>query len=264
MAGLRSLPGVGSYTAAAVASIAWDVPVPLVDGNVARVLCRLHAIPGDPRRGAARAAVEAAAASLLNRRHPGDHNQALMELGALVCLPRAPRCAACPLAPACRAHASGAPESFPARRPSKPAVRVRLAAGVARRLGRLVLVEDTRLVPGHLVVPLVETADGLDPREALRAAWPELAGRRAARLEPAGVVRHSVLERRYEVEVFAVVEAPAARGPGRPRLVLPARLEETPRGGLLAKVLSVAAGRETPPRPARASRGPAPPTRRGG
>jgi A/G-specific adenine glycosylase len=120
VAALCALPGVGPYTAAAVASIAFGVPVPLVDGNVARVLSRLHAIPGDPRTGAARAAVEAAAAGFLNRRRPGDHNQALMELGALVCLPRAPRCAACPLSGACRARASGAPESFPARRPRSP------------------------------------------------------------------------------------------------------------------------------------------------
>jgi A/G-specific adenine glycosylase len=264
VAALRALPGVGPYTAAAVASIAFGVPVPLVDGNVARVLSRLHAIPGDPRAGAARAAVEEAAAGFLNRRHPGDHNQALMELGALVCLPRAPRCASCPLSAACRARASGDPESFPARRPPKPAVRVRLAAGVARRRGRLVLVEDTRLVPGHLVVPLVAPARGAGAGEALRAGWPALAGRRAARLEPAGVVRHSVLERRYEVEVFTVVESASAHGAGRPRLLLPAELEEAPRGGLLAKVLALTAPCGTSPPPARARRGPARPTPRGG
>lgn len=261
---LRALPGVGPYTAAAVASIAFGVPVPLVDANVARVLSRLHAIPGDPRAGAARAAVEAAAARLLNRRRPGEHNQALMELGALVCLPRAPRCAACPLLESCRARAAGSPDSFPARRPRKPVVRVRLAAGVARRRGRLVLVEDTLLVPGHLVVPLVAPKEGASARAALRAAWPSLAGRRAARLEPAGLVRHAVLERRYTVEVFRVAEGPSTHGAGRPLLLRPDRLGEAPRGALLAKVLSLAAPCAASLRPARARRGPAPPTRPGG
>jgi len=74
-------------------------------------LARLHAIPGDPRTGASRAAVETAAEEFLNRRSPGDHNQALMELGALVCLPRSPRCEACPLARRCLGLASGRPEA---------------------------------------------------------------------------------------------------------------------------------------------------------
>jgi len=262
VAELSGLPGVGPYTAAAVASIAFGVPAPVVDGNVARVLARLLAIPGDGRTGASRTAVEAAAAAFLDRRRPGEHNQALMELGALVCLPRAPRCGECPLSPSCRAAASGRPEAFPARRPRKPVVRLRLAAGVAWRRGRLVLVEDAHLVPGHLVVPLVAPREGEDAREALRAAWPALAGRPVTRLVLAGRVRHSVLERRYEVDVFEVAEGAEARGSGRPRLLAPAEVADAPRGGLLPKALAVTA----PPlrRPARARRGPAPPKPRGG
>ena len=276
---LRALPGIGPYTAAAVASIAFGAQVPALDGNVARVLARLHAIPGDPRTGASRAAVAAAAAAFLNRRSPGDHNQALMELGALVCLPRSPRCEACPFARGCLALASGRPEAFPQRRPRKPAVFVRLTAGLARRRGRLVLVEDVLLVPGHLVVPLVEVAAGADARRTLAAAWPRLAGRPAARLTLAGTVRHTVLERRYRVEVFEVTEAspgsgvsqlsegPATPGGPRPRLLLPEELAKEPRGGLLRKVLALSApGTDAPgsSRRARARRGPAPPKPSGG
>jgi A/G-specific adenine glycosylase len=261
---LRSLPGVGPYTAAAVASIAFGVAVPLVDGNVARVLARLLAIPGDVRTGAARAAVDAAATTLLNRRSPGDHNQALMELGALVCLPRAPRCSSCPLARECRALESGRPESFPARRPRKPAVRVRLAAGVARRHGHLVLVEDLFLVPGHLVVPLVEVPRDADAGEALRAAWPRLAGRRAKRIVPVGTARHSVLERRYGVEVFEVTEGKTAFGAPLLRLVRPAELTREPRGGLLPKLLALSAPAAGSAPPGRARRRPARPKRPGG
>jgi A/G-specific adenine glycosylase len=89
--GLRALPGVGPYTAAAVASIAVGVPAAVVDGNVARVLARFLAIPGDARSSRFRHVVERAADALLDRRSPGEHNQALMELGALVCLPRGGR-----------------------------------------------------------------------------------------------------------------------------------------------------------------------------
>ena len=261
---LRALPGVGPYTAAAVASIAFGVPAPLVDGNVARVLARLLAVPGDVRAGAARALVDDAAAAFLNRRSPGDHNQALMELGALVCLPRAPRCGSCPLARECRALASGQPESFPVRRPRKPAVRIRLAAGVARRRGLLVLVEDPFLVRGHLVVPLVEVAEGSDAGEALRAAWPRLAGRLATRVVPVGTARHSVLERRYGVEVFQVTEGKAATGAPRLRLVHPGELSAEPRGGLLPKLLALSAPAAGPVPPGRARRRPARPKRRGG
>ncbi len=259
---LRALPGVGPYTAAAVASLAFGTPVPLVDGNVSRVLSRVGAIPGDGRTGASGAAVARAAEAFLDRRRPAEHNESLMELGALVCLPRAPLCPGCPLRPACRAHALGRPEAFPAPRARKAAVRLRLAAGVARRAGRLVLVDDAHLVRGHLVVPLLELAAGADAALRLRAAWPSLAGRRAKRLSPLGTVRHAILERRYVVEVFAVEEAGPTdeRVPVRP--VHPRDLESEPRGGLLGKVLalSASAGSPAPPGRARPARAPRKPT----
>ncbi len=268
---LRTLPGIGPYTAAAIASIAFGAAVPALDGNVARVLARLHAIPGEPRAGASRAAVEAAASAFLNRRSPGDHNQALMELGALVCLPRSPRCIACPLARDCRARASGRTRDFPGKRARKPAVSVRLAAGIARRRGRLVLVEDAILVPGHLVVPLVEVGPGADAGRALGSVWPRLAGRAALRIELVGTVRHTVLERRYVVDVFDVTEAPrvderpAAAETPHTRLLLPKKLESEPRGGILRKLLALSAQAPTgSSRPGRARRGPAPPKPRGG
>ena len=268
---LRTLPGVGPYTAAAIASIAFGTAVPALDGNVARVLARLHAIPGDPRAGASRAAVEAAATAFLNRRSPGNHNQALMELGALVCLPRSPRCDTCPLARECRARASGRTGDFPASRPRKPTVSVRLAAGVARRRGRLVLLEDAFLVPGHLVVPLVEVGAGDDAGHVLASGWPRLAGRLAQRVVFLGTVRHTVQERRYCVDVFEVTEAsrggeaPEKPGARRPRLLLPTELEREPRGGILYKLLALSAAEAASSfRPARARRGPAPPERNGG
>ncbi len=260
---LRALPGVGPYTAAAVASLAFGVPVPLVDGNVSRVLSRLKAIPGDGRTGASGAAVAEAAAAFLDRRRPAEHNEALMELGALVCLPRAPLCPACPLRSGCRARTLGRAEEFPAPRARKAAVRLRFAAGVARRSGRLVLVDDVHLVRGHLVVPMLEVTAGTDAARRLREAWPSLAGRRAKRLSPLGSVRHAVLERRYRVEVFAVEEAGPADRRVPVRLVLPRALEAEPRGGLLGKVLALSGSADAPAPPARARPARAPRKRTG-
>ncbi|HTB96964.1 MAG TPA: A/G-specific adenine glycosylase [Terracidiphilus sp.] len=100
---LRMLPGIGSYTAAAIASIAHDEHVPVVDGNVERVLCRLQGWEAVGRAGAAtlRRKIDGVAQSLLDPARPGDFNQALMELGATVCAPRNPRCLVCPLSPDC-------------------------------------------------------------------------------------------------------------------------------------------------------------------
>ena len=249
---LRALPGVGPYTAAAVASLAFGVPVSLVDGNVSRVLSRVSAIPGDGRTGASGAAVAEAAEAFLDRRRPAEHNEALMELGALVCLPRAPLCPACPLRSGCRARALGRPEAFPAPRVRKAVVRLRLAAGVARRSGRLVLVDDAHLVRGHLLVPMLELPAEADAARRLHATWLSLAGRRAKRLSPLGTVRHAVLERRYVVEVFAVEETGPADGRITVRLVHPGALEAEPRGGLLGKVLALSAGPIAPAPPGRA------------
>jgi A/G-specific adenine glycosylase len=100
---LRLLPGIGNYTAAAIASIAHGEPIPVVDGNVERVICRLQGWESVGRSGAAalRHKVETAASQILDPARPGDFNQALMELGATVCTPRSPQCLTCPLSADC-------------------------------------------------------------------------------------------------------------------------------------------------------------------
>ena len=113
---MRSLPGIGEYTAAAVASIAFGEEVAAIDGNVERVISRRLAFAGDPKLAEGRRVVREEAQRLLDRERPGDSNQALMELGATVCLPRTPRCRHCPIRSSCQGHLSGRPESFPAAR----------------------------------------------------------------------------------------------------------------------------------------------------
>lgn len=113
---LKSLPGIGSYTAGAIASIAFDLPVPAVDGNVLRVMARIREDDGDIMKQSVRRRVEEDLAVVMPEDAPGDLNQALMELGATVCLPNgAPRCGECPLAFCCRARADGRVEEFPVK-----------------------------------------------------------------------------------------------------------------------------------------------------
>ncbi|HLZ82122.1 MAG TPA: A/G-specific adenine glycosylase [Caulobacteraceae bacterium] len=112
-AALRGLPGVGAYTAAAVAAIAFDAPANVVDGNVERVMARLFAV--ETPLPTAKPELAALAARLVTSDRPGDWAQALMDLGALVCRPKAPLCEACPLSSFCVARAAGAPESYPRR-----------------------------------------------------------------------------------------------------------------------------------------------------
>ncbi len=115
---LRKLPGIGAYTAAAVAAIAFDRKATAVDGNVERVMARVHAI--DTPLPAAKTELTAAARAMTPDRRPGDFAQALMDLGATVCTPRRPRCSACPWRTGCRAFAAGTAEGLPRRTAKTP------------------------------------------------------------------------------------------------------------------------------------------------
>jgi len=136
---IRSLPGVGDYTARAILSIAFDLPYTLLDGNVARVLSRLGALQGNLHQLGFRRAVEAQLQRLLSPRSPGDFNQSLMELGQTLCLPRSPRCPACPVRSWCRAYKSGPPQLYPQPRPRRAAESHYLAAAILRRGPRVAM-----------------------------------------------------------------------------------------------------------------------------
>jgi A/G-specific adenine glycosylase len=125
-----ALPGIGRYTGAAILSIAFGAKHAVLDGNVARVLARLGAIRGDLRESRRWQWLQRTAGELLDPKSPGDWNQAMMELGAMVCTPRAPQCLVCPAAKFCRARQLGDPESFPEKQNKREAVQVVLAAAV--------------------------------------------------------------------------------------------------------------------------------------
>jgi A/G-specific adenine glycosylase len=128
--GLLELPGVGPYTAAAVASIAFGRDEPVLDGNVIRVLARLFSIRGNPRCAEVKKRLRSLAQMLLRRGQAASLNQALMDLGARICQPRTPRCDACPIAALCNAHRTGQETSFPPKQERRKAPHVDVVAGL--------------------------------------------------------------------------------------------------------------------------------------
>lgn len=146
-AGLRELPGIGPYTAAAVAAIAFDRPAVVVDGNVERVMARLNAVE-DPLPGA-KPRLRELAAALAPSHRPGDYAQGVMDLGATICTPRRPACGICPWAGCCAGRLAGLAESLPRKAPQAPKPLRHGIAYIARRPDGAVLLE-TRPASGLL------------------------------------------------------------------------------------------------------------------
>ncbi|MCC6415095.1 MAG: A/G-specific adenine glycosylase [Opitutaceae bacterium] len=213
----RELPGIGPYTAAAITSITFHAPAAVVDGNVVRILARLTA-DATPHKDGLRAvkAFTPLADVLLNRRHPGDHNQAMMELGATVCLRRNPRCEICPVRGFCAAHRAGDPETYP-RLTAKRMEQVAIARGWCLRRGQLLLhrapATSRRLADMHEL----PTADQLG------LTTDELARTSPLTVKKRGITRYQITESIYAVP------------PPKP---LPADLRWVPVDGLDAITLS--------------------------
>jgi A/G-specific adenine glycosylase len=192
--GLLGLPGIGRYTAGAIASIAFGEAVGLVDGNVARVLARLFAIDEDIKRGGMRRA-EGLAERLVHATEPGNWNQALMELGATVCTPRAPSCDRCPVQGHCRAYAEGRVDALPVVSPKTPPRLLEVQALVARFGGRVLLARrrSEGLFGGLWEPPSI--AGGAAARRDLLRRFP------LASSERRGKITHVLSHRRLSVDV---------------------------------------------------------------
>ncbi len=136
---IRALPGIGDYTAAAIGSIAFDLPFAVLDGNVLRVVARVTNDASDISAGRTRARFREIAQQWMDPRQPGHFNQALMELGATVCLPRHPLCLVCPLAACCRARQEGTAAQLPVKLRKTAPVRLNGVLLVVRHRGRILL-----------------------------------------------------------------------------------------------------------------------------
>jgi A/G-specific adenine glycosylase len=153
---IRALPGVGDYTAAAVASIAFSLPYPALDGNVLRVLSRLLDDDSDIASKETKNYFSELASRILDRRQPGTFNQAMMELGATLCLPKNPQCLLCPVSSACRALRTGRQNDLPLKRRAQKAVQEKRRLFWIERDGKLLLWRrkpDARLMPGFWELP---------------------------------------------------------------------------------------------------------------
>lgn len=165
---LAALPGVGPYTTAAVASLAFGHPLPVLDGNVERVLTRLCAVDAPVDAPAVKRGLRELAGRLMKGNPPGAFNESMMELGARICLPRAPRCGVCPLAGVCKAFRAGKPEAFPVKRPKKKIPVVEVGGAVIWREPGVFLVakrHDKGLLGGMWEFP----GGKQEPGESLQA-----------------------------------------------------------------------------------------------
>ncbi|MEP0766261.1 MAG: A/G-specific adenine glycosylase [Fimbriimonadia bacterium] len=172
VAGFRDMPGIGEYSAAALASRVYGVPVAAVDGNVERVVARLFGIEGKLDAAPGRAAIREGARELLDRERSGDWNQAMMELGARVCVAGEPRCAECPVSVYCRAHAEGLTDRIPARPESRAPVRLSHACAVLTdgRRAKLVQIGPDRWWSGLWEFPRTDVSRGESTSAAARRA----------------------------------------------------------------------------------------------
>ena len=173
---LQQLPGVGRYTAGAIASIAYGTRAPLLDGNVARVLMRLLAVPGDPKDARLRTQLWTVAETLLPARRCGDFNQALMEIGAIVCTTRSPVCDQCPLLADCQAYRLGQVDQIPAVA-SKAKVREQSVVIVAVQCGSSLLFvqrPSEGLWAGLWELPSEPVAPGETSQQAIQRLYARL------------------------------------------------------------------------------------------
>ncbi len=220
---LRALPGIGAYTAAAIASIAHGEPVAVVDGNVERALCRLEGWEGGSKTGPLRRKIESLAGRLVDPARPGDFNQAMMELGAVVCTPRSPRCAECPVERHCQTR--GEHKTAP-RRPM-----------VSRESAHALVVRSAKK---NLEALLEQRPASLTVMPGL---WelPELLAEAVPVVEPLMTLRHAIMQVNYRARIFAVAEKDVKKltaSAGRRRWVPLNDASEMALTGLTRKVLA--------------------------
>ena len=212
---LRALPGIGDYTAAAIAAIAFDIGAVPVDGNVERVVSRLFAV--EEELPATKPRIKQLATSLLAGERAGDFAQALMDLGATICSPKRPACALCPWVRSCAAHLRGDQETFPRKAPKREGQLRRGAAYVAVRAdGRVLLRQrpDKGLLASMMEVPGSAWASDFDEKSALRTA-PRLKGAKWKRAP--GVVRHVFTHFPLELAVFRATTPRSTKAPAGAR-----------------------------------------------
>jgi A/G-specific adenine glycosylase len=220
---IRALPGIGDYTAAAIASIAFHLPYAVLDGNVLRVVARIHNDPSDIASARTHDRFRAAAQQWIDPGDPGRFNQALMELGATVCLPRHPLCLLCPVASACQARAAGTVAQLPVKLRRAEPVRIEGVLLVIVRGSRVLLRQrdaGASRMAGFWDLPTPEDLPSVRPGAVL------------------GAIRHTITHHHYRLDIR---RAPAPRRVAKPLAWFsPAELPGIPLSTIARKALHVA------------------------
>lgn len=242
---VKQLPGIGDYIASAVLSIAFGKPHAVADGNVKRVLARMFLISTPANQAASHGVFKNLATALLDRLNPGDYNQAMMELGALVCAPRRPDCAACPVIRYCRAFKSEAVGDYPQRVKRAPASVRHVAAGVVEKKGRILLVRraEQGLLGGLWEFPGGEVCRGRDPARGCRNHIKSLTNLEVTVEKHVATVRHTYTHFKLLMDVYHcrwMAGRVHLRGPAGFKWVPPARMTDLPLHGAVHKALSKA------------------------
>jgi len=218
---IRELPGVGTYTAAAVASIAFGGKHAVVDGNVMRVIARFSGDAADIGASATKIRFEKIASTLLDLRDPGRFNQAMMELGATICLPRNPLCLLCPVSADCQARVQGKQSQLPIKLKRTQPVRVDVTLLIVERAGRILLWRrnpDSPRLGGFWELPSSEELP------------------KAKKLEAVGSFRHSITNHNY---LFTIVKATASSVASRLQWFDRAQLQAIPLSTTTRKALAL-------------------------
>lgn len=201
---LRRLPGIGPYTLAAIGSLAFGWPLPVLDGNVERVLARLLALTHPVKTPAAQQALRQTAAKLLAHHPPGTFNEAMMELGATCCTPRNPACGRCPLREPCRARRQ-TPEAYPVKRPKAPIPEIEVAAAVTWKSPTEFLIARRKpegLLGGLWEFPGGKREAGESLEQTVVRELHEETGIHVRPLAPLLLVRHTFTHFRLRMQVF--------------------------------------------------------------
>lgn len=262
---LQRLPGIGAYTSGAIASIAFGIPVPAVDGNVARVLSRLFELDLDIKEPSSRRRLEPLATKLVDRRRPGDLNQSIMELGATCCVPVDPQCQSCPLSRSCSAYRRGTTAKYPrkVRRRSTPTVE-QLAVIAIGESGRIAMTKrpSPGLLAGLWEFPTVDKAavagdnNGQQSRACVSDAMAVIglpaATSRTDEPLSLGTVRHAYSHFKITVDVVLVKcreenqRVQAGRGSGRGRTKITwyeiDEIEDLAKTGVTKRIVSLLEG----------------------
>ncbi|MBQ7848732.1 MAG: A/G-specific adenine glycosylase [Clostridia bacterium] len=221
---LRKLSGVGPYTAGAIASIAYDQPVPAVDGNVIRVVSRLCGIRENVGVPSVRRRLEAAAAELVPEQRPGDFNQAMMDLGATICVPGTPSCEKCPLRSLCDAYAAGDAEDLPQLPRKNPPKQLYYDVCIILSGDRVLMRQRTEtMLNGLWVYPMLE---GNSTAKQLPRAVKRLTALRVSEAEAAGEARHVFTHQVWNMRLWVMHAAKDAQAAEGWRFVTLAEMEQ--------------------------------------